>query len=261
MVCQKIVFLISYGKPPAYFPFVKKYTYRYLNNCNDQKGIYYTIDQGDNWNKASISFDYTDVGAIYSKNDSLYFGVKNSLFISTDYGKKWIKKLNLDNITIKSIIKTNNEIIIGSDNGGIYSYNLKQNLIKEINTGLTIKSIDGLYLFDSVVVSSVKGYGLYINSQNFTIWNPINKGLICSTPLSIASIKGKLLTNDSTKLYLSENNGTDWFDISPNYSYNYLGGLKVLSDSIIYLTVTDGEYSHYDYNVPYSIHRIKIGNY
>jgi hypothetical protein len=139
----------------------------------------------------------------------LYFGVKNSLFISPDNGKTWFKKLSLENnYLIKSILKTNNDLLIGSDSGGIYNFNLKQDLIKQINTGLTIKSVDGLFLLDSIIVSSVKGYGLFIKTLNNSNWNQITKGLICSTPLSINLIKNYLIANDSRRLYLSNNNGS-----------------------------------------------------
>jgi len=236
-----------HGEPPAYLPFVNKYSHTSTSIIAlTPKGVYKTIDKGNSWNKLSLSFDYNDISAIYANNDSLYFGVKNSLFISPDNGNTWLKKLNLENnYFIKSILKINQDLLIGSDSGGIYNFNLKQELINQINTGLTIKSVNGLYLLDSIIISSVKGDGLFNKALNNSSWNQITKGLICSTPLSISIIKNNLIANDNKKLYLSKNNGMDWVDITPKYDYQLIGGVNVLQDSIIYISLSMKEYDRF----------------
>ena len=111
-------------------------------------GLWYSIDNGNNWNKATLNEG--QISALLIDNNIIYAGSQNGVYTSFDNGANW-QTSDLSNKTIWSFAKYNKNIFAGSYSGGIYkSENNGTNWV-QINDGLTNVNNES---FGSIVTSS-----------------------------------------------------------------------------------------------------------
>ncbi len=155
--------------------------------------------------------------SVYNKgfeNTAVYAvtGFENTLFLATEHGLIKTKesqnktKFFLQQFKIKTIYKRNNELWVGTENGGLYRY--KNNQLKQLHftSNIQPKTINCIQFEDeTIIVGTNSGLYLYNFYSKETKHITTNEGL----------------AHNVVEYFMIDNSRTFWFDSpnSPVYSY------------------------------------------
>jgi photosystem II stability/assembly factor-like uncharacterized protein len=183
----------------------------YDGRSTSQTGVYYSADGGLTWIQTVMHYSVNTL--IATTSHCILAGTLYGCYKSTDNGASWLllnNGLPSTSITYISTLyeKTNNEIIAGMSNGGIYfSYDNGNSWIQ--------KSSLGFYVF--AIVQTTSGSllaggngGLFRSTDNGLTWtqqSPKNIHVSCFAK----SITGQLLAGTSIGVLSSINIDTSWF--------------------------------------------------
>ena len=146
---------------------------------------------------------------------------------------QWFKA---DSIFIGSLISkvqfNDNNIFVGTWNGGIYSSSDKGISWNIVNFGLGNKSIQSLTLKDSLIFASCFTKGVYSLNVNDTTWKPINKGMNDLNVFSLTSNKNSLFAGTLKGIYKSNDNGSTWFILDSGISKIFINSLLAKDNQI-----------------------------
>lgn len=213
-----------------------------------QSGIYYSINKNKIW----IRLENSPPGIGILKSDSkgnLYGAAYNSgLYISTDIGKTWEKRISgLNTYYITDILNSSpNQIILGTYDDGLYSstdYGLNW---KSINTG--IKSV-------SVTCFIRNNNFLYAGSEQGVIYRTYNRGVAwervyCNDRQSLIQCFGKsnsgsLFYTNYSGIYKSTDDGSSWYKVSNLYGFSFANFVLLNTNSEYIFVACEANGIHY----------------
>lgn len=194
-----------------------------------ENGEYERIESED-INCVSSTFGFDNIALVGTIFKGLYF--------STDYGDNWDSNQRFVNTKIiSSLVVSNNNIIIGTINSGIYQYPIMENRIR--------LDIENRYLTNECVTSlSIKNYFLIVGTLSNGVWikNLISPGLDFEN--SFQSVHNVRVFNifqygesiyvcTNLGIYFSNNGGDSWDSIYnySTYSFCVQGEFKFASTS------------------------------
>ncbi|MFH1194504.1 MAG: YCF48-related protein [bacterium] len=146
-----------------------------------ENGIYFSDDDGANWQQIGSSSNVLDINALLiDSSNYIYAGCPAGIFRSTDHGTNWTRvNYGITNSDIRSIVKkSNGDIFAGSYGGGVYRSTNNGDRWEEINAGLVNRRIKTLAISSNgEIYAGSDGDGVFISTDNGNNWNQKNSGL------------------------------------------------------------------------------------
>jgi photosystem II stability/assembly factor-like uncharacterized protein len=227
------------------------------------RGIYLSTDNGKNWtNIFSANYDFSSVAV---SGDNIYAGTyMNGVFLSTNNELNWTSINNgLADTSIMKLIETGGRIFAGtyraglflSTNNGVnwarvnnklYNYLVTDLIVDSTNifettstgiflsadagvnwtlTGLPVVTVTTFTLNGSNIFAGTSNDGVFITSDNGSIWNQINNGLTVPNINALTYNSSNVYAGTNSGLFRSTNNGLNWAHVG-----------SVFDDRIIVLT-------------------------
>jgi hypothetical protein len=173
-------------------------------------------NNGYKWGQMKVFNWFGFVSSILVLNNNIYVGsTQGGVFISSDGGNNWTPD-EAQCGGISSLANKGDNIFAGSWGYGIYLFNGNNNSLTTMNSGLTNKNILALTIKDSIMFAGTYGGGIFRTNLSY---------------FGIVDIKENIIKSDQLKIF--PNPASDYIEItgmealsSPNENiriYNILG--------------------------------------
>ncbi|HEY5533363.1 MAG TPA: T9SS type A sorting domain-containing protein [Ignavibacteria bacterium] len=199
----------------------------YLFAGTDIRSVYRT-SSGSSWAPARTGIEICGINALLSYNGKLFAGAnwaKYGIFASTNNGDTWFKS-GLNTFSVKSIIKKDSILFIGTDSSGMYSSTDGGDYWFPANIDMNNSYILSLIKHGSCIFAGTVDSGIYKSTNNGQNWSQVNSGL---GNLNIKSFFSKdsttLYTGTNSGIYKTSNTGQNWI---------YLGLINIPINTITY---------------------------
>jgi len=199
----------------------------YLFAGTDIRSVYRT-STGSSWAPARTGIEHCGINALLSYNGKLFAGAdwnKYGIFVSTNNGDNWTKS-GLNPFSVKSFIKKDSILFIGTDSSGMYSSTDGGDYWFPANIDMNNSYILSLIKHGSYIFAGTADSGIYKSTNNGQNWSQINSGL---GNLNIKSFFSKdsttLYTGTNSGIYKTSNTGQNWI---------YLGLINIPINTITY---------------------------
>lgn len=228
----------------------------YINDNNNiyvgSTTLYQSIDNGITWDTLAY-YSQGGINSIYSSDDvNIYFGTWGGIFRSTDGGTTWIEVLNLYNTEVVTAIAENSEGVLFAGTTS-YSGDISPGGLYSSDDGGTTWQLTGLdyHFVSSIVINSndeifVGTKGHWLNGDG-GIFKSVDDGITWETSYS------NILVNDLTLntydeiafccpmesypdggVHFSVDNGGNWNNINNNLPGDYLNGVSLDKNSVLF---------------------------
>jgi len=204
-------------------------------------GVYLSFNKGNNWSNIGLN-EYKINSVVISKN-KIYAGVgyfyeNGGLFVSSDWGKSWVKILDepvgslyvSDSILLAGNFK--NELFASYDNGSSWT--------KIEYGGGRVYSI---FVWNQKLLIGTEETGIFVSSDWGQTWVQKNYGL---NNLNIWSIIAKsdtlFIGTGGGGIFVSTNSGDEWIARNSGLLHPYVFSMLILGDNIYAGTVGGGLY-------------------
>lgn len=134
------------------------------------------------------------------------------LFISTDHGQHWADaSYNLPaDLQVSFLELRENEIVLASDNMGIYLSTNSRTHWEEIGAALPSKKINSLHLADHLIYAGAYRKGIFRTSNEGQDWENLNFDLPNLSVQSIFTIDNRVLAGTDDGIFLLEDGQATW---------------------------------------------------
>lgn len=197
------------------------------------QGVYYSDDYGSSWtkfglnDKVVLSLDFTSSGSLLA--GTLIDGV----FETTDWGDTWVQHTNglFHKQVFRLKVNNNDDIIIGSENEGIFRSTNKGENFKQV--GLPISGIYNIdFMADSLIIcGTVSGAQVY--NRITKEWK--NIGLQAVLAVETTEDGGILAATNGEGLFQTTDMGQNWLNICQT---PYVLNVKKVNSTILAATDT-----------------------
>lgn len=204
-----------------------------------QSYVFRSTDNGNSWTRFLINKNLSIINSMVSDSNFIYCASRFiGIFISKDYGETWnlmnSSQIFTDSLSIISLLKSDDYILVGTTNGVYRSYDegqTWQEIMNGINSNNTINSLivdknGGIWI-------GTDGGGIFYSTNSGDTWKQIN--LINSAVQSIAlNSKGEIFAGTAGGgIYCSSDKGNNW---SPKGLSNLLiSSIAINSDNKIFV--------------------------
>lgn len=186
------------------------------------------------WTPVNTGLTEEAITVMLAWDDNLYIAIGNEVFMSKNYGDSWGKIYTCPH-EITSILGISNTIYVGSNGSGI-AYTSDEGLTwMSLNNGLTDVNIKSLSTRGPTLIAGTSSEGFFYQDEG--VWHEWSEGIICSNIRTMASNDTEIYANTSQGVYLSEDHGQTWQDISPQVEKTYFGSITSMGDTL-FLTYT-----------------------
>jgi len=196
------------------------------------KEFYRSLDKGVTWTTLSADYFKIGVNCMLIRNEVLFAGTGNGIFLSKDLGNTWTRcldnngpTLNIGSFTVQGvkILATTDQGIISSTNNGTTWVSLTDGVL---NT--QISSI--LCLGDTIFAAAV-GIGVIVSNDRGKSWNSCND----SPDITFLAAKGSMIMAGSVygSMQISLDQGKSWVPKLNSWSTGWCSGLTSLSSGIL----------------------------
>ena len=162
-------------------------------------GVFLSTDEGKYWSPKNIGFDFdnavrNEINTLLINKKDLFTVYKNSIYMSRDYGDKWIKLYTIKNntindVTAKAIIVIGKIIIMS-----VYVYNGPSGILLSHDYGKTWSFLEpNLKIYGVNTLIKYKKYcfagnhsDVYISKDSCKKWVALNSGLKDKNVVSLA---------------------------------------------------------------------------
>lgn len=242
----------------------------------DTSRVFLSTDGGSNW--TALDTNLSGGFTIAAVNGDLFIGdfaSQRGVFMSTDGGVTWVARdSGLGTAyagqyqTINCIGTNGKTIFLGTKSNGIFRSTDNGESWSAANSGINYGTT--VYSFavagSNIIVGTQSG--TYLSSDDGATWIANDSGLVNSSPYFSSLNVVSLAVNGSTvyagawgtQVFMSQDNGMSWFDISSNLPGSVQSGialaasdtsLVVVDDNGVFLSTNDGNnWSNIDGNLP-----------
>ena len=205
--------------------------------AGSEGGFFRSSDKGESW----AQIDTGNINTIFSLDTILLADRKeDGVYVSTDNGNNWNKRgnglegkaihsFNTDGIYFFAV--TNQGIFRSSDQGLTWALS---------NSGISDKSIQCLFVKDSILFAGTAWGGIFRSSDHGMNWASIafHQTYIYSLAVDNENIYAG---TDYVGFFSSGDRGNNWIQSNDGLTYDYIPGLFV-ADSTIFAGLYDGVY-------------------
>ena len=163
----------------------------------------------------------TNYSAASLPNNTLFN--RQIIYSSSDNGKTWNTAITgLPSDTKASFFeKKGNEIVLGTENKGLFITENDRNKWKDIGEELPSKKINALHISGKEIYTGLYNQGIFVTKNDGDLWQSLNKGLPNLKVQGILKIKDEILVGTDDGIYKTKDNLINW---KSKYS-----GLQILS--------------------------------
>jgi photosystem II stability/assembly factor-like uncharacterized protein len=222
-------------------------------------GLYRSSDDGNNWEKISISIFFPSYISALTGNDSAVFigteGFGIDVYKTTDNGNSF-EELNVPGSGDITALHSTSEYLYAGRTTGVYRTSDNGNTWVAVNSvfpaNVFIQDIDGKGSF--IYVSTLNS-GLFRSSNNGNDWEEIGSGIIDDVVYSIETINEKIFAGTKENgVFYSEDNGATWMELNKGFFVGFSGTYSsVLSMTIKSDTVYCGLQNYGVWKLPVPI--------
>ena len=139
---------------------------------------------------------------------------KNSipLLVSDDFGKSWksISENLPDDIQVSFIEETNGELVLASDNEGIFLSTEDKSKWKSIGAKLPYKKINALHIYRDVIYAGVYQRGIFQTKDEGQTWESLNFDLEDVRVQSILHLDDYLIIGCDDGIFILDEKTNSW---------------------------------------------------
>ncbi|MDB2525799.1 hypothetical protein N9X53_03840 [Mariniblastus sp.] len=208
-------------------------------------GVYFSNDSGKSWEKRSNGLPIVRQTSKKSSNGltslagAIFCGTPAGVFKTTDLGKTWVNSSNgLSNPDVRALTSFETTLIASTDGAGIYTSSDAGNLWTEANHGIPANVHSRAIIANDKTIFAGTNRGTYRSTDLGKTW---------SSTLGSANARSFAIGNGlvaagafrgSGTVYISSNNGDNWFDASANLPRGGIGvWAMAIDDKFIYAAV------------------------
>jgi len=143
-------------------------------------------------------------------NDTLFN--RQIIYSSSDNGKTWNTAITgLPNDTKASFFeKKGNEIVLGTENKGLFITENDRKKWKDIGEKLPSKRINALHISGEEIYAGLYNQGIFVTKNDGDLWQSLNKGLPNLKVQGILKIKDEILAGTDDGIYKTKDNLINW---------------------------------------------------
>lgn len=228
-----------------------------------QKGdVYKSTDEGLSWSHL-VNVSLVRTSCSVADSNAVYFGGYYGYNRSSDGGLTWesFSSSDFGGHSINALKLHNGDLYIATQGGGIYRKTYKSNTYERIDTGITNKYINSIFLTDSTFYATTN-WGVYKSTNKGKTWDSINTGLVLNPYISSYSIvesNNRIILSTDYDIYTSDKFNINWKPITRIFNYGV--PCKLYSDSsFLYLTYKSGFYRSSDFGLTWKSRSSGINN-
>lgn len=177
--------------------------------------LYRSTDYGVSWVSVNNNMN-ASVSDIIITDAYVLIATNKGIYRSTDNGDSWTKLDGLSDISIRSLLVRDTEIIAATNEGVYRSTDNGANWVI-INNGLPSQTIVWQVIsIGTTLYASPQHNGLYRSTNNGMKWERVDmKAMENNTIRNLLVVDSKLFVTIYGDLYVSDESGADWKNLSP----------------------------------------------
>ena len=143
-------------------------------------------------------------------NDTIFN--RQIIYSSSDNGKTWNPVITgLPSDTKASFFeKKGNEIVLGTENKGLFISENKKTKWKDIGEKLPSKKINALHISGEEIYAALYNEGIYVTNNDGDLWQSLNDGLPNLKVQGILKIKNEILIGTDVGIYKTKDDLINW---------------------------------------------------
>lgn len=174
-------------------------------------GIYFSKDQGQSWNPASIEGDLTPRVLCISRTskDIVFAGTDGAgLLESKDQGQTWTLNTKFPSLKVRCIVANQNELYLGTDTHGVYVSSDQGQHWSQLNQGLPEKSqVFAMTSIHDQLFAALYSQGLYGWEASTQSWKKAGE----VSPLVLSATSTALIAGHNPGgVFRSDDLGFSW---------------------------------------------------
>ncbi|GEM_PF-3382358 len=212
------------------------------------------------WHNENNGIYLNEIQDIEVYNDSIYVGTSYNFIKSSHVDRNdWKQEKNISGYSgtsVRSLAALDDFIFTGDGGTGVQKRKLSDSNWEKSNEGLPNKNIDALATNEKYLFAAVNGHGIYRSNDKGLTWVSKSEG-INSGIRSIYTYDSLTFVGTWDGLFMSDDDGDNWKDISNNIS-NRSTESMVLIDSVLFVATQTGglqKTSDFGINWSYSINK------
>lgn len=198
--------------------------------------VYYTQNNGDSWTEMP---GVSGVRTIAFKDEQLFAGAEEGIFMTPDNGGEWFKinySLNVRCMTISA-----GNIFVGTELSGIYVSSDNGKNFNVVNNGIPeMFTINSLAAIGTSVFAATDGAGVYFSINSGASWLPVNNGLVSQRVLTLHIDKANLFAGTFGGVFISRDNGNSWQNIGEGITNGQMINCFSVSGNNLYVGTDRG---------------------
>jgi photosystem II stability/assembly factor-like uncharacterized protein len=183
-----------------------------------QKGIYKSIDGGQNWTFHHAVDSGVSVGILIFDGTTMYTGTVKGVYVSPDTGRSWTHSTNTIGIKpVNELVQSNGKVFVRNSDGLFFTVDQGQTWVQR---SLPAYLRQEVYGFGNTLFkrpADLHARKLYRSTDDGQTWMPADSGLGTLTTATIMNkIGNELYTNSHPLMYKSADGGISWQKLTFN---------------------------------------------
>ncbi len=190
--------------------------------------IYRSKDNGVTWQTIGAPVPNIFSYAIAAKNNTIYLGTEQGIYISTNKGDSWIKQSVGIEQSIRTIYSDGVDVYAGTWTG-LYKQDQSNGSWQRLPLGLAEESIGHINKLGSTLLIGTQYNGLFSTDND----GETLKSLNINFPMSLAVRNNEIYMGSFTSLYHSLDSGKTWADIRANLPLMQITAISFTSSQVV----------------------------
>jgi hypothetical protein len=185
------------------------------------EGIYYSTDNGDNWNLASGT-SAMNIWKLCVKGSNVFAATSsNGIYKSINNGQNWSASstgITTPYLDMRCIVVMGSDLYAGTDGHGIFKSTNDGASWSTVNTGLpgSYYSVSCLGVVGTTLIAGTYGAGVYKSTNGGSSWSAINNGINSNDDMMGIGVNGtSVYASTMTGNLLKTTDLTNWNALGP----------------------------------------------
>jgi len=184
------------------------------------------------WESCSEGLTTSTVGNLTVSGNYLFAGIWQGMYLSTDFGETWTKKLDLTYPNyIIAVASNGKNIFIGTWGRGVYVSTDYGEHWSEKNEGINTAIVNTINIFGNNIYIGTRNSGVFRSSDNGERWE--NIGLQGNIVLTMTKCGDKIFAGTDDGVFLYSESEDSWIEKSSGLTETKIYELIASGDSIL----------------------------
>lgn len=151
---------------------------------------------------------------------------RHAVYASSDKGTTWVPVSNglPGDVQASFLEKKGNEIVLATDNRGLYLSANNRTTWKDIGRNLPILKVNALHVSGDELYVGLHGQGVYVSTDTGAHWRPLNEGLPNLNVRALVKQGGALIAGTDIGIFKKGEEATTWTQQFAGVQINSLNG-------------------------------------